>query len=247
MRRGLLAVGLVIAVLAALASISVFLGPALGHSVTGSGSPAASASTAPASPSPSTQPQPFSFQSADGYGMTLPGGWTSASMEPLQEQLLLSVLRSSNPDVGKLVDGVLTATGADISMVGGDIRGLSSTGVPPNVSVLTEPANGESLSALTQRISGLLGAMDGVTRPVQHADTTLAGLPAGRLDWSMQPATATTQTSASDVTLATYVVVNSDRLVIVTLAGDASDHEINQPRFDGIVSSFQFYQGPARD
>jgi hypothetical protein len=212
--------------------------------VIGSGSVDAGASVTPGTPSPSAAPQPFPFQSSDGYGMTLPGGWTSASMEALQEQLLLSVLRSSNPDVAHLVDGVLGVTHADISMVGGDIRGISSAGVPPNVSVLTQSAEGQSLSVVTMRISGLLGAMDGVSGSVRHSDTTLAGQPASRLDWTMRPATAGTQSSARDVTLQTYLVLDRGNVIILTVAGNTADGIRNQPVFDGIVSSFQLYQAP---
>jgi hypothetical protein len=247
MRRGLLAVGLVIVVMAALVSIPTFLGLALGHSLTESGSPGASAGVTPPAPGSSAQPQPFPFQSSDGYGMTLPGGWTSASMEVLQEQLLLSVLRSSNPDVARLVDGVLTATGADISMVGGDIRELSSSPVPPNVSVLTEPVNGESLSAVSQRIAGLLGAMDGVSGPPTNTEALLGGLPATRLDWTMKPATAGTQSLARDATLQTYLTISGGRLVIVTLAGNTADHAANRKLFDAIVASFRFVQPPTHN
>jgi hypothetical protein len=168
-------------------------------------------------------------------------------MEPLQEQLLLSVLRSSNPDVAELVDGVLTATGADISMVGGDIRAISHSTVPPNVSVLTEATAGEPLDVVSERITRLLGGLDGVSGSVQQTDARLGGLPATRLDWSMRPATAGTQTLARDVSLQTWVSIGSGRIVIVTLAGNTADVAVNRQLFDGIVASFQFIQGPGHN
>ncbi|MEA2622874.1 MAG: hypothetical protein QOH61_1784 [Chloroflexota bacterium] len=242
MRRGLLAVGLVLAVMGALASVPAFLGLALGHTALGSGD-SEPGSVVPGG-SPGAALERVDFESPDGYAMTLPGGWTSSSMEAIQEQLLMSVLHSSNAEVADLIDGVLGGTGADISMIGGDIRALSSTAVPPNVSVLTEAADGQTLDAASTRIGNLLRTMEGVSGTIHRTTTTLGGGLAYRLDWVLRPATAGTQGAAPPVSLQTYVATVGSRVAMVTFAATSAMLPGHQAVFDGIRDSFRVNEDP---
>lgn len=246
MRRGLLAVGLVIAVMAALVSVPAFLGLALGHTSTGPDNPFPSTAARLSSPSVEPPLAPVTFQSADGYRLSLPGGWTASAMDPLQEELLLSVLRNSDSQVAGLIDSILKATGGDISMVGGDIRGISSSPIPPNVSVLTHPAGTDTLTTAAARISSLLSSVEGVTTPLVAADSTLGGASARRLDWTLRQHTAGTQGAAPAATLTTYVVVAQDRVVVVTLGADSAALNTTRPFLEAIVASFHFEASTTR-
>jgi hypothetical protein len=239
-RRGLLGVGLVVAVMVALASIPAFLGLALGHTL--DETPASS--TASAGASESLPPVPF--RSGDGYSLTLPGTWTASSIDPLQQEVLINVLRNSEPEIAELVDTLRSVDEADISMVGGDTGQLGHTSVPTNVSVLTAPNQPGFLPLSGDRIALTIQGVSGVAGPVERTNVSLGGQPAQRLDWTLRPQTAGSVGAPTEVALTTYVLNAHDQTVILTVAVNRTLQPTDQVTLDAIVSSFRVESTPAK-
>jgi len=235
MRRGFYGLVLVLVVVATFA-----WGPTiLGLSTVPSPDPGPAATSDPPptqipSPSPTLNATPLGFASIDGYGVTLPAGWTASSVGREEQGMLLDLLKGSNPDLAALVHGILEATGAEVSMVGGDIHSLSQGGVPPNVSVLVEPATGVTLDDAAANTARLIAGLRGVNAPISQSHMSLPAIDTVRFEYTVQRASA-----ATPIRLQTYVATRGTRIFLISCATSPDRFEGQRSFFDEFIRSFR--------
>lgn len=238
MRRGFYALVLLTLVVATFALGPAILGLSAGPSpeVTpaGTGDPPAIAAASPLLASmPIPDPTPMDFASSDGYSVTLPAGWSASSIGRAEQSVLLNLVGGPNPDLADLVRDVLGRTGAEVSMVGGDIRSLADGGVPPNVSVLIAPAGSSTLDSVAGQTEAVIARLKGVTGPVDMNRMPLPAIDSIRFDFLVERSAG-----ATPIRVQTYVVTHGSRTYLISCATSPDRFPAVQASFDAFVRSF---------
>ncbi len=239
MRRGFYALVLLTLVVATFALGPAILGlssgPSPGVTPADIGDPPATVVPTPVLASmPVPDPTPLGFASSDGYSVTLPAGWSASSIGRAEQGVLLDLVGGPNPDLADLVRDVLGRTGAEVSMVGGDIRSLAEGGVPPNVSVLIAPAGGSTLDLVAGQTGAVIARLKGVTGPVDRNVVPLPATESIRFDFMVERSAG-----ATPIRVQTYVVTHGSRMYLISCATSPDRFPAVQASFDAFARSFQ--------
>ncbi len=233
--RHLLAVGLVVVGLVAIIAASAFVGVSLGTSAADSDSVGAGRFGHPIAAGGTR------FHSSDGYSFLLPAGWSASEIDAVRNELLMNALHASDSSTATLVDRVLAITHGRISMAGGDMRALSSSSSPPNVTVLQDPDSTTFAKAVAQ-VTAALGAAREATG-IRVSSATIAGKHATRINWTLArsssgTAAATPSGAAPSAVLSTYVFQGTKGMLVLTVGRASGSTSWQASLEDRLVKSF---------
>ena len=175
---------------------------------------------------------PTFFSTSDGYAMTLPAGWGAVRVASNAGPGLLNVLNASDPDLAGFAQDILAATGARISMIGGDLT-ASGPGVPPGLLCLLLPTHGQPQDDVETMVQQEIAASPALDGPVAHSVITVAAGDAHRFD---------VQVRGSDgaVRLRVYLFSVGADAVVVLFGASAAGFDAASPSFDSILKSLRF-------
>jgi hypothetical protein len=179
------------------------------------------------------EPTPAYFTSNDGYAMTIPPGWAATRMTPDETGLALDLLGAADPTLAALAREVVEATGARVSMVGGDLAVAGPDVIPPGVAVLVVPTDGASDDETEELVAELIG---GVPRSgnLAHKVVSLPGGDAHRFELTVGGDTV------GPVTLRLFLFSAGSDAVVVAFAAGAAGWANAAPAFESTIRSLRF-------
>lgn len=207
------------------------LPPIAGDPFASEGSPEPGAT---ADPGVTPASSPTFFSSHDGYAMTLPAGWAGTSLTPANGGLALQLLGTADPALGTLAQDMVDASGATISMLGGQITQELPDVIPPGVTVAVLRTRGIPDDETRAFVWGLIGDLPGAADTLTHSVVTLPAGDAHRFDLNVEGDVL------GSVHLRIYLFSVGDDAIIVTFAANADAFPDALPAFDSIIKSLRF-------
>ena len=187
------------------------------------------------SPAPDASSAPAAVgyvASADGYSLSIPGGWGALDLSGEDAFALADAVALVDPRLGELARTGLERSDARLSLVAADLVAAAAGGYSPGVLVTTMRTRGMEKGAARNLVEDLLAEAPLAADPIHSVE----GLPAGdahRYD-------AIVLGDTVDLQLRIHVFrVGGDSFVVAAVAPD-DQFEGAQPVFDRIVKSLRF-------
>lgn len=176
-----------------------------------------------------------------GFAVSVPTVWQRLPITPAELDAALQTIRQSNPDMADALGASasqLLASGVKFWAFDLNARALQSR-FAPNVTVARQTLpTAVSFETYVAVNLNQLNALENRTSPVAHDRTSIAGLPAERIRYSLL--LTTTDGSRVPATITQYLLLNGTDAYVLTYAARADLLGEYAPAFEQSARSFRF-------